>query len=225
MGWVKLDDAFLNNPKVMLAGLNGRALFLAGLCFSSSGLTDGFIPRTAVAKLAALSDVARPTTATQRLLAVGLWEEVPGGFRIHDYLVYQPSAESVRKDREAARERMAKHRFGGSSPEQTAKLPPQFARSSPSPSRPVPSPISPNGDTPPTPPDEQGGVTVSRRGRRRFETEYDLTPTVGPEDALHLGCPEHTDGWCSSCAVCLSRRDVHLAEAQRVLARVSGIAS
>jgi hypothetical protein len=99
MTWVKLDDGFLTNPKIMRAGLEGRALYVAGLCYCAGGLTDGFIPDETVPKIAALADVSKPSHATSRLVGVGLWEPVAAGFQVHDYLKYQPSAEDVRKER------------------------------------------------------------------------------------------------------------------------------
>jgi len=100
MPWVKLDDKFLTNPKVMRAGLNGRALYVAGLCYCAGGLTDGHIPREVIAKLGTLADVRKPSEAVARLLGAGLWEATDDGYAVHDYLKYQPSATEVRKERE-----------------------------------------------------------------------------------------------------------------------------
>ena len=38
------------------------------------------------------------------LVEAGLWEEVPGGYRVHDYLDYQPSKDEVITEREKKRE-------------------------------------------------------------------------------------------------------------------------
>lgn len=100
MPWVKLDDQFLVNPKVMRAGLQGRALYVAGLCYCAGGLTDGFIPTDVLPKLGILADVKKPGAAVAKLTEAGLWESRAGGYVVHDYLKYQPSAEEVRKERE-----------------------------------------------------------------------------------------------------------------------------
>lgn len=104
MVWVKLDDGFLTNPKIIRAGLEGRALYVAGLCYCAGGLTDGVIPREALAKLAMLADVVKPAKAAAHLVSIGLWEPEGGGYRVHDYLQYQLSAEAVRKERERVAE-------------------------------------------------------------------------------------------------------------------------
>lgn len=100
MPWVRIDDGFLTNPKIMSAGLEGRAVYIAGLCFCAAGLTDGYVPAEALGKLAMLADVRRPGQAVTRLVEVGLWESVQGGYQVHDYLKYQPSAADVRKERD-----------------------------------------------------------------------------------------------------------------------------
>jgi hypothetical protein len=47
MPWVKLDDRFFTNPKVIGAGRDARDLYLAGLCYCAAELTDGFVPANA----------------------------------------------------------------------------------------------------------------------------------------------------------------------------------
>lgn len=108
MGWVKLDDGFFRNPKVLQITKDAKTLYLAALCYAGAQLTDGFIPQGAIAVLAAdagLSGAAAPKAARQ-LLDSGLWESRPGGYAIHDYLAYNQSADKVRANRESARERM-----------------------------------------------------------------------------------------------------------------------
>jgi hypothetical protein len=64
---------------------------------------------------------------------------------------------------------------------------------------------SPNGEeTPPTPPDEQGGHWVDRRGRRgrRRPFEYDPPPTLSPQDEHRLWCPGHVGKFIDDCAAC-----------------------
>jgi hypothetical protein len=112
--WVRIDDGFTQHPKVVAAGPLAMAMQVAALCYCNKNLTDGFIPR-AVAKtlldweldndgaywtISVATDDGRSETLAPEfvwdcLLAAGLWERVPGGFRIHDYLEYQPSKEDV----------------------------------------------------------------------------------------------------------------------------------
>ena len=46
MPWVKLDDHFFRHPKVIAAGRDARDLFLAGLCYYSSGPTGDSASRS-----------------------------------------------------------------------------------------------------------------------------------------------------------------------------------
>jgi hypothetical protein len=112
MVWVKLDDGFLTNPKVMRAGLEGRALYIAGLCYCAAGLTDGFVPLESIDKIAVLADVRKTVVAVRTLLDIGLWERAPGGYAVHDYLRYQPSADDVRKERQRVAEWRAARKNG-----------------------------------------------------------------------------------------------------------------
>lgn len=97
MSWVRLDDQFFLNPKAVAAGKDGRELFLAGLCYCASQLTDGFIASAAVPLIAAQANV-KPSTA--RLLeSIGWWEETIGGWWVHNYLEFNPRASEVRAAR------------------------------------------------------------------------------------------------------------------------------
>lgn len=137
MTWVRLDDEFPEHPKVVAVGPLGLALQVAGLAYCNRNLTDGFIPK---AQARRLLDWHSPTIdfraewaigismpdegesfagpgydvdsryVIDLLLTVGLWEEVPGGYRIHDYEEFQPLREVVEREREMTRERVKRHR-------------------------------------------------------------------------------------------------------------------
>lgn len=109
MPWAKIDDGFTDHPKVIAAGPMASWLYVCGLTYSARLLTDGFIPAGQVRKLA---DVDGATALADTLVSVGLWERAEGGFQIHDYLEYNPSAEKVKAERKAAQERMQKLRSG-----------------------------------------------------------------------------------------------------------------
>lgn len=108
MTWVKLDDAFHRNPKAREAGLRGRALYIAGLCYCSAELTDGAIMKTMLPVLAAEADV-KPADA-RRLVDVGLWVDVGDRYVVHDYLAWNPTAAEARERRA---KRQAAGRLGG----------------------------------------------------------------------------------------------------------------
>jgi hypothetical protein len=95
MGWLRLDDAFGDHPKVI--GLSDRAFraHVMGLLYCARHLTDGVVPRAAVPK----------TTAVHELERAGLWTATRGGgWLIHDFLDYNPSKADVLADREQWRE-------------------------------------------------------------------------------------------------------------------------
>lgn len=108
MSWVKLDDRFFRNRKSIAAGRDGRAMYLAGLCFCADGLTDGFIQADAVRQIAADADA--PAKTVEKLVDVGYWVPVEGGYRVPDYLAYNPSRDQVLADRERAKSRQQSHR-------------------------------------------------------------------------------------------------------------------
>lgn len=108
MSWAKLDDRWPTHRKSVLAGPLARDLYVCGLCYCNGHLTDGFIPEQSVPSLA--PGQAKPRLAAQRLVEVGLWERVDGGYRVHDYHDWNPSSQEVREKRDAKRERQYRWR-------------------------------------------------------------------------------------------------------------------
>jgi general stress protein YciG len=115
MTWVKLDESFAKHPKVLAAGPLGMAMQVAALCYCNTYLTDGFVPRSAASGLLDLSGLgmnmwsgelvgggedAEWELVAADLIEAGLWEEVKGGFVIHDYHDYQPTKAEVLELRE-----------------------------------------------------------------------------------------------------------------------------
>lgn len=108
MVWVRLDDGFTRHPRMVAAGLHGRALFIAGLCYCGTHLTDGMIPRAAFPMLAAEAGVPARTAA--KLIEVGSWIDKGDHIEVHDFLVYNPSRAKVLAERAAGAERQRKSR-------------------------------------------------------------------------------------------------------------------
>lgn len=107
MAWVRLDDGFPDHPKALQAGPLACWLYVCGIAYANRYLTDGFIPERQVRRLI---DAKKPEALTEALVNAGLWETVEGGFQIHDYLDYQPSAEKIAESREKGRKRVEAHR-------------------------------------------------------------------------------------------------------------------
>lgn len=102
MAWVKLDDQARHHRKLLAAGPIGAWLWTCGLMYcNSQKAKDGFIPEAAVPVLYPIPGWRREAI---RLVSVGLWERVEGGYKIHDYHEYQPStdAETLGKKRAEA---------------------------------------------------------------------------------------------------------------------------
>lgn len=111
MSWVKLDDGFAEHPKVIAAGPLAGWVHVCGLCYCNRNLTDGYVPRAIARRLADFEHVGLETGGVPGMVAVGvdvdcellveilvevgMWEEVEGGYVIHDYLDYNPSKEDV----------------------------------------------------------------------------------------------------------------------------------
>lgn len=107
MSWVRLDDHFPDNPKIVSAGPLAAWLYVTGLCYCNRLLTDGFVPISQVDRLSPHRDDQdlrdSPLHLAQRLCGLGLWMEgeqkgVPG-FVIHDYRKYQPSRKEILRQR------------------------------------------------------------------------------------------------------------------------------
>lgn len=95
MAWVKLDDRFFTNPKAIAAGPLGCQLFIAGLAYCAAHLTDGWIPDGAMRIVAAQAQVS--ARIADRLVEVGFWVREDGGYRVHNYLEWNPSRDEARE--------------------------------------------------------------------------------------------------------------------------------
>lgn len=110
MTWVRIDDVFPEHPKVLALGDDyerGVALHIRGLCYCARNLTDGHVPARMFREDAEIRT---------RLVEVGMWHEVEGGFVIHDYLDYNPSkaeALALSESRRAAGKAGADARWNG----------------------------------------------------------------------------------------------------------------
>lgn len=138
MSWVRLDDQFPNHAKIMSVGSDAFRLHVTAMCWAANQLTDGAVPVVATRQLGWFcADLGRSIT---ELETAGLWDAMPDGWRIHDYLDYNPSREQVVKERTEAKERMRNKR--GSS----AEVRPNISRTSDNvQAPPSPSPSSSSG--------------------------------------------------------------------------------
>jgi hypothetical protein len=142
MAWARLDDTLPVHPKVRALTDAAFRLYICAICWSNLHLTDGYVPSS---QLRYLSDVRRPAQCAEQLVQAELWENAEGGWRIHDYLEYQPSAEKVRREREAKQHRQERWRSKRDASQDASEDPPQDAssraRAHPIPSHPPDSPV------------------------------------------------------------------------------------
>lgn len=169
MPWVRLDDQFHNNRKISLLSANAFRLYVSALCWCSSNLTEGVIRSD---ELRSIAHVKRVDHAAKELVGRGLWEELDQGWRIHDYLDYNPTRDQVRDDRAANAARQKAFRDRKKAEREIAEAP---------------------GD------DERNGVTsrVTRNGRNSPPSRPVLPLPTEEESqgqpAGHAGAPDATD--------------------------------
>lgn len=114
MTWVKIDDGMPSHRKWALLEGDPRewaecmAVWVAVACYAAQTVSDGFVEDTRIARLTPLGSRARQRC--DDLVRVGLMEREEGGYRLHDWLHYQPSSSDVTRDREAARVRQKRAR-------------------------------------------------------------------------------------------------------------------
>lgn len=104
MAWFKVDDHLYSHPKWLSLPKGSRALWVTAGAWCAGQLLDGFIPE------AALPILDGTRAEAKRLVDVGLWREVKGGWRFHDWGAYQPMKQAVMDKRSKDAERLRKWR-------------------------------------------------------------------------------------------------------------------
>ncbi|MEW6223234.1 MAG: hypothetical protein AB1627_01255 [Chloroflexota bacterium] len=107
MPWGRLDDGLYDHPKLDALGrdrLAGVGLWALAISWCNRRLTDGVVPADRIRLLGGTAAIA------DRLVEVGLFDRCEDGYRVHDFLAFNDSAETVMARRQAAAERQRKHR-------------------------------------------------------------------------------------------------------------------
>lgn len=111
--WVRLDTSMPRNHKILAAlpqkdGYRAAFVYCCSLAHSGEQGTAGFIPEEALPFVHARRQDAA------RLVELGLWEPVPGGWVIPDWAEFQPTTEQhvarSEKAKKASAARWAKAR-------------------------------------------------------------------------------------------------------------------
>lgn len=215
MTWFKVDDSFHAHPKVLATDADALGLWVVAGAWSSSNLTDGFVPDHVLSRLLPDSD-----KLARKLVAAGLWRRVRGGYQFHDWADFQPSSSDVRAMREKranagriggvnsgkARSKTGSKREALASPivEPPARPdpflggalgdPPTTARAQPSS---APSPRCPKHEDQPSA-DPCGPCGDARRVRTRWDVADSERRRNAPKCRSHRGQP------ADNCALCRS---------------------
>lgn len=99
MAWARIDDKFLDNQKVRMAGKEPTYLYISGLIYSSSQITEGFISDDVLGLVAYKGFIKNEKSHAKKLVECGLWDRVEGGYQIHDYLEYNPTKAEIEQAR------------------------------------------------------------------------------------------------------------------------------
>jgi hypothetical protein len=171
VSWVKVDDHANEHRKQIAAGAEACWLWACGLMYCNrQSKRDGFIPAAVVPVLYASLTPRQARALVERLVDVGLWVRLDGGFSVHNYHKYQPTSDAAAELRE-------KRKYAGSlggkakaaaavSSNPSSKVPDGagseiLPRPVPVPSRPVP-----KGENPLTP---QGAPNGFRRAHSQMD--------------------------------------------------------
>ncbi len=110
MSWAKIDDHASEHPKLLAAGLEAMGLWVCGLMFANrQKARDGLILESQLPLLYPV-DSAKRDEICSRLVSVGLWRKVKGGYRIHQFNEWNKTKEQLDAEREGSRERTRIHR-------------------------------------------------------------------------------------------------------------------
>jgi uncharacterized phage protein (TIGR02220 family) len=112
MAWSRFEPGFTRHPKRLKGGPLASWLWVCSVDHCSIYRTDGWLEAASVPSLVPGLSPRALTTAVTVLLAVGSWEEAPGGYRVHGYLEHNPSKAQTEAERDASRQRYQRWRAG-----------------------------------------------------------------------------------------------------------------
>lgn len=106
MAWVRIHDGAMDNLKIMRLSDSAFRLWVRGLSYCQTQLTDGRIPTEALQFMNARAKDLQQLTSVLVDGKSPLWETVPGfGYQVHDYLDWNDSRDVVEEKRDRARVR------------------------------------------------------------------------------------------------------------------------
>ena len=96
MAWVRLHDGAMQSLKVARLSDSAFRLWIRGLCYCQTALTDGLIPHEALRDMGAKRKDVDELATPQIDGRSSLWAAIDRfGFKVHDYLEWNDSREKV----------------------------------------------------------------------------------------------------------------------------------
>lgn len=120
--YAKLLAGYANDDAVIAAGEKAELLFLRGLAFCADSDQDDYISEAQVVRVvgAGMRDAA---ARAQKLVEVGLWHRVDGGYLVRSWTKIHETAEEKGRRLKADRERKAQERNPDGQPDHSARIP------------------------------------------------------------------------------------------------------
>lgn len=106
---LRMLDEFLEDEVIISLKHPSYRLHVSALIYCAKNLTNGEVTDRAVKVIQAILGFS-VKRAVGELVEVGLWEETEGGYRIRNYLEFNPDAATVKAEKSRARDRMRKLR-------------------------------------------------------------------------------------------------------------------
>ncbi len=88
MGWLKVDDKLLRNPKVLAGDIETAWYYLCALTHCAEQLTDGYIADAVLPLIA--PHITDPRSVAEKCAQLGMFRHVEGGYPVGDHV--QPVA-------------------------------------------------------------------------------------------------------------------------------------
>lgn len=110
MSWAKFDDRFPSHKKIMRLSAEAFRLFVTAVCFACEHGTNGAVDRAILQGLPNVPRGAKLRSVITELEESGCWEKTDVGWQIHDFLQWNPDAETVEAQRG---KRSASGKLGG----------------------------------------------------------------------------------------------------------------
>jgi hypothetical protein len=106
--WFKVCDSMHSHPKTEKAGHEAIGLWSLAGSWCSDQLTDGHITEERCVRL--IGDRKVALKLVQRLVDAGLWVRTEDGYRFHEWLHRNPSAQEVKAEKDRKRRNVADYR-------------------------------------------------------------------------------------------------------------------